>query len=190
MLPPQSDDSIRPIVEALQRLDSRLDVRWNPQAVMTKPGEYTVMGKNTDPEYEGRWEVIQWNRASALTDREYVVICRVTQYEMMGAKNPIQVMRKNGAYAPIDQRLVDYLHLCDAANRAAHAAVAVASDQADAAVDAEDLNHERAVNQEASERVWRRDAGEYWMGGAQGNAQPATIETLFGKGKKTIAATN
>lgn len=49
------------MVDALHRLDSLLDLRWNPQALVMRHGQYDANGKVLPPIYDGRWEVVRRN---------------------------------------------------------------------------------------------------------------------------------
>ena len=188
MLQPQSDEDIRPVVEEIKRLDPLVDVRWNPRARITKPGSYTILGKRTDPEYLGLWEVIRYN-SPGLTDRGYVRLCFVTKPVRFGRRE-ILMMETDGPYAPIGSWLIEYMRTWDSAQR-----------QFAKVMEEVDVENERfqegelaalidggGAHQEACERVYHRVAGPYWMGGAQGKAHPITVERMFGKGKRTCQA--
>lgn len=176
MLQPQTDDEIRPVVEQLQLLDARLDVQWNPQAVLRKAGAYTALGKNVPAEYDGRWEVILRDRATALTDREYVVLCVVTKAERYGRRQ-VLIMEKDGPYAPVGEWLVEYMRTWDAAQkRQLEENQKVLDREDELANSAAEHIADRAAHQEAAERVYRKVAGEHWIGRG------------FGKGKKTTVA--
>lgn len=188
MIQPQSDEAIRPIVDELKRLDSLVDVRWNPTAVLVKRGDYTVLGKRTDAEYDGRWQVIRYD-TPGIHDRNYVVLVTVTQPVRIG-KRQILMMQSKGPYAPIEHWLIEYMQTWDAAQRRfAENMASMWADHDQAEIAAVDAHvRDRAAHQEAAEKVYREGGGgEYWMGGAQGKAHPATVATLFGKGKKTAA---
>lgn len=178
MLAPQSADEIKPVVEALRRLDPRLDVHWNPKSFIETPGDYSALGKATPATYAARWEVVLRSKATSLhDDREYTLICRVTECDWISQRYPI--MKDKGPYAPLGDWLVKYMQLYDRANGAYQDAMARAWAEHDRLME---LDHaaDRAGNQEALERVYReRGGGEYWMGGAQGRAAPETLATLY-----------
>ncbi len=186
MLQPQSDDEIKPVVEALRRLDPLLDVIWNPKARILAPGHYTSLGQRTDPTYEGLFQVVRYN-TPGLHDRNYVVLANVTKPTRFGKRNVLMMERDSG-YAPVGEWLVEYMQTWDAAQR--HLADSLQS------VDEENEKRQSAAaeidgggaHQEALEKVYHKAAGSYWMGGAQGKAHPVTEATLFGKGKKTSTA--
>lgn len=176
MLAPQSDDEIRPIIEALRRRDGLLDIVWNPKAICTTRGRYDGLGRPVAAEYDGRWEVIRYSTAAALrVDRDYTSITLVTEVVMDGT---IPVMVSEGAYAPIGWWLVDYMALWDRAQDAAQEAMARLWAEHDAI---DELRHEesRAAHQEGLEKVYRVHGGEYWMGGAQGKASPESAAALW-----------
>ncbi len=177
MLQPQSDEEIRPVVEALQqRLDHLLDVRWEPKAVLVKAGSYDVLGGRVDPVYDGRWEIIRYQTATKLhVEREYTRITRVTEVVMDGK---VPVMIADGAYAPIGWWIVDYMQLWDRAQGAAAEAMQRLWAEHDAI---DELRHEddKAAHQEGLEKVYREHGSEYWMGGAQGKADPRTAVALW-----------
>lgn len=58
MLAPQSDDEIRPIELALRELDDRIRIRWDPRALITRPGYIDATGQTVPPEHDGRWKVV------------------------------------------------------------------------------------------------------------------------------------
>lgn len=57
MQAPQSDADLQPVIQALRRLDHRLDVRWNPRAKIVERGRIDAYGKVSQPRHDGRWEV-------------------------------------------------------------------------------------------------------------------------------------
>lgn len=159
MLAPQSDEEIRPVVEALRRLDPLLDVRWEPRAFRAK-SVFDVRGVAPDAKWEGRWEVIRFKTPGLHAEREYVRICMVTELRKEGK---VPVMLDKGAYAPLGLWLVEYMQLWDRAQN--HFAAAMDElwrehDAVDAINDADD----RAANQQGLEKIYREHAGQYWMG--------------------------
>lgn len=48
------------VSEGLKDIRADMHLRWNPKAVLTKPGSYDAVGKLREPEYEPRWEV--WDK--------------------------------------------------------------------------------------------------------------------------------
>jgi hypothetical protein len=116
MLAPQSDAEVRPVVEALQRLDPLLDIQWQPKAILVRRGSYSVHGTRVDPEYDGRWEVIRWDTSVSLhKERTWTRITLVTQLDLTG-KYPQMVC--DGPYMPIGPWLVSFMQLWDAAQSA------------------------------------------------------------------------
>jgi hypothetical protein len=114
MLQPQSDEEIRPIVEALKQMDERLDVRWNAKAVLTQPGSYSALGKHTPPEYDGRWEIILHNAESKLhDDRDYAVLCTICEPSREGG---MLHLVHGGPYAPIGEWVIELMRSADAQN--------------------------------------------------------------------------
>lgn len=182
MLQPQSDEEIRPTVEALKRLDALLDVQWNPKARVVTPGRYdATAGKRHAPVYDGRWQVIRHD-TPGLTDRGYVVICEVTAWERVGDRGIIMMDHK-GAYAPIGDWLVEHMQQFDAAQRKFAAVMDEVWKQHEQAESNEHVAT-RDAHVEAAERVYATAAGPYWMGrGADLENTPT-----FGKGKKTPTA--
>ncbi len=111
---PQSAESIQPIVAALQAIDHLLDVRWEPRAVVVRYGEYDAEGNVRPAVYDGRWQLIRRDTATSLhAERGYTVLCNVTEQVEYGG---VPAMLSDGAYAPIDWRLVGFLQNADAAN--------------------------------------------------------------------------
>lgn len=182
---PQSDDEVRPVVEALRRLDPLLDIIWNPKAVLTKHGAYSVLGHATAPEYDGRWEIIRYDPSASLHDdrvhngRPYVRIIRVTALASGGIADKYPVMIADGAYAPIGFYLVGYMALWDRAQQhfiGAMDALWAEHERVD------ELRHadSQAAHQQALEKVYREHGGgAYWMGGAQGKASPEAERALW-----------
>lgn len=114
---PQSDREIYPIVERIRQIDPLLSIRWNAQARILNPGSYSETGKLIPPEYEGRWIVTRQlarDEQRHYDGREYIVICEVTEPKREGS---IIYMERGGAYAPIGEWLVEYLHAADSTNR-------------------------------------------------------------------------
>lgn len=118
MLAPQSEEEIRPIVERLQQIDPLLDIRWNPEAVIVKPGSYSVEGHRVDPIYDGRWEVIRYQTPSlrSKVERDFIVLCTVTEPHTEGGILYMVPLRDGGKYAPIGEWLVTLMHEADAQN--------------------------------------------------------------------------
>jgi hypothetical protein len=112
MLQPQSDDEIRWVVEELQRLDPLLDIRWDPKHVLVETGSYSAIGKRVDATYDGRWQVIR-HQPSELNDRDYVVICTLTEPQREGG---LLVLVKDGPYAPVGEWVLELMRSADAQN--------------------------------------------------------------------------
>lgn len=110
MLAPQSDEDLRPFVQALQREDPDLDIRWEPKAVRVKAAVLGATGVLTEEaEYRGLWEVIRYETANLHPDRlhnrrQYAVLCRVSGYVR---KDGLLYITVDGAYEPIDDRLLE-----------------------------------------------------------------------------------
>jgi hypothetical protein len=174
-IPPQSEAEIAPHLSALRRLDPLLDLRWNAQAFVRSYGGFDAFGRALSPTYEGRWEVIRYDSATALHDRAYTVILTVTAIDPTDRGG---LMQDRGPYAPIGEWLVTYLQRFDAAQRHFIAEMDrawAAHDAAEAAVDAD----ERAGHQEALEKVYREHGGgEYWMGRGFGRGTARATPSL------------
>lgn len=78
--------------------DFKLDIRWNPESYITRPGCYDVYGQPVRPSYEGRWEVIRH-----LDDGNLVVVWQVKE-------------EGSEAYKPLGEWLVAFLQRWDRAN--------------------------------------------------------------------------
>lgn len=170
---PQSQEEIQPVIEQLQKLDARLDIRWNPKAVMTKRGKYSPLGKRKDPEYDGRWEIILHSRATSISNKEYTVLVVVTEASRIGGRQ-VLIMTKDGAYAPVGEWLLEYMRTWDAAQSELYRRNKQTLDREDElANSAASVINDRAAHQEAAERVYHEAAGPYFMGRG------------FGKGRRT-----
>lgn len=164
MIAPQSDAEIRPFVEALQRIDPLIDIRWDPKAVMLDAGSYSVLGKAILPTYDGRWQVIRWQAPLSRTptnDRsDFIIITTVTEYTR---KNGILQNIRGGAYEPVDDRLVELMRSADSHNteqfRKLREKLWAANDQVD--IDADKIN-----DAEAREGLDRAHFKANYAGGA------------------------
>lgn len=144
---PQSAEEIRPFVDALQRMDPLIDIRWDPKAVLLEAGSYSVFGKLVPPTYDGRWQVIRWQTPLSRTptkDRsDFIIICTVGEYTR---KNGILQILRDGAYEPVDDRLVELMRSADSHNveqfRKLRETLWAASDQVD--IDADKINDAEA----------------------------------------------
>jgi len=75
---PQSSNEVQPVVAALRRLDGRLDVVWNPRALIVRHGAIDVYGTVIQPTHDGRWEVVIRDTAAGMhADRDYAVVYQV-----------------------------------------------------------------------------------------------------------------
>lgn len=115
---PQSSEDIRPFVEQLNRIDPLLEIVWDPKARVVVTGSYSVTGKRIDPVYDGRWRVIRYDspeygHAGFHPERGFTVVCEVTEY---GEQDGVLFMIVDGAFAPIDQRIVSLLRAADTWN--------------------------------------------------------------------------
>jgi hypothetical protein len=163
MFQPQSDEEIRPVLEALRRLDPLLDIRWNPKAVRIR-GIFDALGCAGPPTWDGRWEIIRYETPNMHADRTYAKIMTVTEMDMTG-KYP--VAKADGAYAPIGQYLVEYMALYDRAQSAWVDAMAEMDARHEAA-ESNNHNDYEAAHQEAAHKVFRESGGETVIGGGFG----------------------
>lgn len=116
MLPPQPDSEVRPIVAELQAIDPLLDIIWNPQAKMLSKGSYSELGKLVPPTYDARWQVIRYDspeqgHAGVHPERGYTVITDICEYVEYDG---ILCIVSDGAYAPVDQRILRLMRSADA----------------------------------------------------------------------------
>ncbi len=112
---PQSGDDVRLVVEDLQALDSLLDVRWEPHAVIVKRGGYDAMGKIINPTFRGLWEIIRYDGFATQSHRPWTRICFVTQpVEIVPG---VKAMVEDGEYAPLGAWLVEFMRAADKWNR-------------------------------------------------------------------------
>jgi hypothetical protein len=100
MLAPQSDDEILPIELALRQLDDRIRIKWNPRALITRPGFIDANGLVVGPTHEGRWTVVI-ERAGELDHSIYLV-----RWDGEG----------NEAYRPVGPWLIEFMNLWDRQN--------------------------------------------------------------------------
>jgi hypothetical protein len=172
--PPQGEEEVGPVREALRLLDQLLDVRWNATAFVEKYGAFDSLGHPSQPQYAGRWQVIRFNTDRLHLERDFAVIMTVTLIDPPNSTRKYPIMNDRGAYMPLDWRIVEYVQLCDRAN------CAVADERMKELWNehdqAEAIQHDRSANQEALEKVY----GKYWTGGAQGAAHPETVRRLWG----------
>lgn len=190
MLAPQQDDEVRPVVEALRRLDPLLDILWNPKAVQTKAGRYDVLGGRVDPEYDGRWEIVRYDTSAALHEgRAWVRICRITELATGGVADKYPVMVADGAYAPVGFYLVPFMAVWD---RAQQHFIRAMDELWEEHEKVDRLNHadSQAAHRESLEKVYREHGSEYWMGGAQGKATPEAERALWPSQHAVTAVTS
>lgn len=180
MLQPQPDDEIRPVVEALRRLDPLLAIKWQPEAVLVERGAYSVLGKATRPTYDGRWQIVRYETPSKLhDDRDYAVIITVTAID---ASDPGRCMISRGPYAPIGAWVVDYMQRWDSAQ-------ARFADEMDKVwaqhemAERGDVSNQHALNQEVLNRVFRQLGGQdqFSTGGHQSESRGERSLILTGK---------
>lgn len=144
------------MVEALRRLDPLLDVKWDPKAIMTAGGSYSVGGIARRPEYDGRWLVVRFDTPTKLRDdRDYVVITMVTAIDETDVG---RCMISRGPYAPIGMWLVGYMQRWDSAQAHFAAEMEQLAAQHDAA-EALDTTNDAALHQEVLNRVFRELGG-------------------------------
>lgn len=101
MLAPQSDDEIRPVECALRELDDRIRVKWNPRALITRPGYIDATGKCVPPEHDGRWCVV--------VERPGEEDHCIYQVRWDGEGNE--------AYRPVGPWLIEFMRLWDRQNQ-------------------------------------------------------------------------
>jgi hypothetical protein len=77
--------------------DSALDVRWNPESYITRPGAFDAYGRPIPPSREGRWEVIRHSNEGDLL---------VWQVKHEGSE----------AFRPLGPDVIEYLWRWDRAN--------------------------------------------------------------------------
>lgn len=113
---PQSGEDVAAVVRELQLLDHRLNVRWEPRAVMAERGGYTATGGILHPVYRGLWEVILDDKSFGTAEwRSWTRICFVTK--PVDIAPGLQAMAQDGAYAPLGAWLVQFLRQADQHNR-------------------------------------------------------------------------
>lgn len=113
---PQSDAELLPFIQALQGLDARLDIIWNPRAVMEKRGGFDASGRVLDPQWGGRWEVILHDVSAKTANwRAHTRVCLVT--EPVTVATGLQAMQADGAYAPVGDWLVEFIRAADQWNQ-------------------------------------------------------------------------
>jgi hypothetical protein len=94
---------VLPIELALQKIDARLRIVWNPKAFLACPGVQDVYGRITKPiEYAGRWQVV----VKGDLDGEDTMILQLGSES--DPKKP---------YRAVGWWLVDYLQQVDTANK-------------------------------------------------------------------------
>lgn len=152
MLPPQSDEEIRPIVQALQRLDASMDLRWNPRAVIEARGSYDVTGKIIDPVYGGRWEVVRYDSPTKTAEwRAWEKICTVTTPVTISG---VMGMMADGPYMPVGDWLVSFFESNDRANREDARRLSAALDALNERREAAMLASHEAAEREALGRMF------------------------------------
>lgn len=116
---PQGWAEVGPIEAELRRLDDRLRIEWDPEAIMVKRGGYDAQGRIINPVYDGRWKVVikgDPNRTAMW--REDSLLTYVTAQVIIGSgKEKVYAMEANGPYRPIGEWLVEHLRAWDASNR-------------------------------------------------------------------------
>jgi hypothetical protein len=112
---PQSPVEVQPVIDGLRAIDPRLDIVWNPTAIITKRGGYNASGGITAPTFDGRWVVIlrdpELKTANWREHTQILVVTRPTT-SIPG----VHAMEADGAYMPLGQWLVDYMRAIDRAN--------------------------------------------------------------------------
>lgn len=159
MLQPQSDEEIRPVLEALRRLDPLLDFHWNPKAIRVR-GVFDALGCAGEPKWDGRWEIIRYETPNLHKERTYSKILTVTEMNRSG-KYPILIA--DGAYAPIGMYLVEYMELYDRAQSRWIDAME-AHWQTHDANEANNHADAKAAHEEGAHKVFHQFAGETFIG--------------------------
>lgn len=112
--PPQSEREIRPIIEAIQAIDPKLDIIWDAKKVLIEPGSYSETGKLIPPIYDGRWDVIRHQTENLHPERgDYAVICTLTQPDR---QDGILFLTHDGPYAPVGEWVIELMRSADAQN--------------------------------------------------------------------------
>lgn len=115
---PQSDVEVRPVVDALQRIDPRLDVLWNARAFVEQRFGFDALGRAIAPTYAGRWQVVLWDTSAKTAEwRAYTLVCTVTA-PATDAPPGVHALTHEGPYAPVGPWLVEHIHAIDRANAA------------------------------------------------------------------------
>lgn len=172
MLAPQSDEEVRPVVEALRRLDPLLDIRWNPRNFKRR-GVFDALGQKTDDKWEGRWEIIRHNTANLHEDRDWARITTVT--EIVRNDDGVDAMVADGAYAPVGMYLVAYMELWDRAQAHFIEAMDSLGKEHDRAEAIQHSDH-TAGHQDALEKVYREHGGgQFWAGRGFGPGQRSSL---------------
>lgn len=118
---PQSDRDIRPIIEALQQIDPKLNIVWSPQHHIIEKGSYSPLGKLTPPTYDGRWLVIRHETENFHPERgDFAVICVLSAPQR---QDGILFITKDGPYAPVGEWVVELMRSADAQNVKMYAAL-------------------------------------------------------------------
>lgn len=113
---PQSGEDVASVVRELRLLDPRLNVRWEPKAVMTKRGHYDTLGKVIHPEYRGLWEIILEDKAFSTAEwRGWTRVCFVTVRTEVAPG--LMAMVQDGEYAPLDMSVVEFMRQADKHNQ-------------------------------------------------------------------------
>lgn len=165
---PQSREELERFVAELRRtVDPRMDIWWQPRAVVLERGGFDVMGNPRPTKWDGRWEVITENPEGRTASwRDYTHVCYVTEPVRIGPD--LEAMQDNGPYAPVGDWLVAYLQQANWWNMARAGMLADVLEKANAAEDARELGEDQGAMEDAAHRTLFRDNHEggrsVWFG--------------------------
>lgn len=150
---PQSGEDVASVVRELRLLDPRLNVRWEPKAVMAKRGGYSIEGKVRHPEYRGLWEIILEDKSFSTAEwRGWTRVCFVTvQQEVAPGLN---AMVQDGEYAPLDMSVVEFMRQADKHNQDGARRLQERLDRINTAADAAAARAGEDGEREAMERMY------------------------------------
>lgn len=168
MLPPQSDDEVRPVEDALKRLDPLLAIQWNPRSLVDYgPKAFDVYGLPKEREHRGLWEVVRYETHER--SGKPALICRVCSDD------------GNQTYRPVGWWLVEYMQRWDAAQAHYAAEMEKAWAAHEARFETQASTFDQAKGEEALDRIFTRfvDGGSNWQGkGVDLDAHGKIIHTV------------
>ena len=171
--PPQSGDDVRLVVEALQRLDPLLDVRWEPCARLVRAGRYDAQGKLVAPIYEGLWEIVRYDSFNTATWRPYTRICFVTEKVRIGPD--LWAMPADGRYAPLGMWVVEFLRQADQWNQEQARKRSAELDAMNASLDAQRIADGADGVEEAASKQYHAGTKD---GGGVSDFHPVRIDVV------------